>query len=114
MNWKKNCILISQYVSIKIGRRYHHENVWLLFAAISKYINGWSSNEPLLFLLDSFLILYYTFRSNLNEMDKHLFYLFELYISRHCTSSFLYKCLRHAFTTKYSNLNVKLREPNLS
>ena len=76
-----------------------------------KYINGWSSNEPLLLLID---IFYYTFRSNLNEMDRYLLYLFELYISRHCTSSFLYKCLRHAFTTKYTDLNVKLREPNLS
>ena len=28
---------------------------------IEKYINEWLSNEPLLFLLDNFLILYYTF-----------------------------------------------------
>ena len=84
---------------------------WLLY---QKYINGWSSNEPLLLLFDNFLILYYTFRSNLNEIDRYLFYLFELYISRHCTNSFLYKCLRHAFTTKYKDLNVKLRELNLS
>ena len=25
--WNKNCILISQYVTLKIGRRYHHEDV---------------------------------------------------------------------------------------
>ena len=38
MNWSKNFIFISQYVSLKIGRRNHHENVRLLFAVILKIV----------------------------------------------------------------------------
>ena len=40
INWNKNCLFISQYVCLKIGRRYHHENVdcFLLLLLISIWL----------------------------------------------------------------------------